>query len=152
MDLSAFNWNIDNPTFNQFGYSFLGTVIPVSPEMVHVMTQPMSPPVSRVVLYVPSCEDLPVLDRLDVPKDLIPLKSLSPGDIFTALAAYYNTPLDLTELQRLSNLGSVKARANLGTSGTLILDPSMARRHLMGSRLRFRGLIQYRDGFLVRIE
>jgi hypothetical protein len=152
MDLSAFSWSIDNPTFTQFGFTFMGTVITLSTEMLHVMNQPFQPRIDRVVLYLSPCDDVPILDRLALPVELVPIKPLSPGDIFMAISTYYNKPIELSELQRLSTLGSNRARSNLGSSGTLIMDPSVCRRNLMGTRLRFRGLTPYGDGYIVRIE
>lgn len=152
MDLSSFSWSIDNPTFTQFGFTFMGTVIPLSTDMLHVMNRPFQPSIDRVTLYLPPCDDLTILDRIDLPAELVPIKSLSPGDIFMAIAAYYNKPLELADLQRLSNLGSGRARSNLGPSGNLILDPSICRRNLMGNMIHFRGVTPYRGGYLVRIE
>lgn len=152
MDLGAFIWSIDNSTFTQFGFNFLGTVVPLSADMMHVMNRPFQTSIERINLYLTPCDDIPILDRISIPPELITMKSLVPGDVFMALASYYNKPLELGDLQRLSNFGSLKARAALGSSGTLVLDPSVCRRNLMGSRLNFRGLVPYRDGFLVRIE
>jgi len=158
-------WRIDDPNCSQMRYLFMKSPIPLSPEMIQVLKEPFRAegsiglPLSKIILYLVPAEDLPILDRIEIPPDhksteyINSTKYLTAVDIFILISQYYNTPLTVPDIQRLANLGSMKASSLLNPNGSPINEQQQIfRRTLMGGYVNFKGLVKHLDGYLVRLE
>jgi len=159
--LNTIIWRIDDPNCSQIKHLFLNIPVSLSNDMIAILKEPLrfqsNIPISKIILYFTPSEDITILDRIEIIADpkTNGAKYLTTVDLFMMMSQYYNTPLQLQDVQRLANLGSIKARSLLNSDGNFVSSNNsgpIIRRTLMGSYINYKGLKKYLDGYLVCLD